>query len=85
MVGGLGMAMFCVGLIAGKMIGVEMMAVIQVSFVSLISLEEMNPCFQALSSLFFVNGYNSISDESYLEDSRTPIEPKGIFLYSRFL
>ena len=80
-----GLAMFLVGMISAKMIGTEMMAVLQVSFISLITLQEMNPCFQALSSLYLVNGYNSVSSNNYLDDPRTPIQPKGIFLFSRFL
>ena len=78
-------AVFCVlGLISGKMIGVEMMAVVQISFISLITLSQVNPCFAALSSLKLVNGYNSLNQSNYLEDPLTPTSPKGIFLYSRF-
>ena len=78
-------AVFCVlGLISGKMIGVEMMAVVQISFLSLITLSQVNPCFAALSSLKLVNGYNSLNQSNYLEDPLTPTSPKGIFLYSRF-
>jgi hypothetical protein len=75
---------FCVlGLISGKMIGVEMMAVIQISFFSLVSLSQLNPCFAALSSLKLVNGYNSLNND-HLKDQLTPTAPKGIFLFSRF-
>ena len=65
------------------MIGVEMMAVIQISFFSLLSLSNMNPCFAALSSLKLVNGYNSLGG-NHLADQLTPNQPKGIFLFSRF-
>lgn len=60
------------------------MAVIQIAFFSLITLSELNPCFAALSSLHFVNGYNSLN-KNHLNDTLTPIPPKGIFLFSRFL
>ncbi len=74
---------FILGLISGKMIGVEMMAVIQISFFGLMSLTEMNPCFAALSSLKFVNGYNSLGANPFL-DRLTPTQARGIFLLSRF-
>lgn len=78
-------ALVCVlGLISGKMIGVDMMAVVQISFFSLVTLSQLNPCFAALSSLRLVNGYNSLNKSNYLQDPMTPISPKGIFLFSRF-
>ena len=60
-----------------------MMAVIQISFFSLATLSNLNPCFAALSSLKFVNGYNSLGG-NHLEDQITTTQPKGIFLFSRF-
>lgn len=66
------------------MVGVEMMAVVQISFFSLMTLSQLNPCFAALSSLKLVNGYNSLS-KNRLEDPLNPIQPKGIFLFSRFV
>lgn len=60
-----------------------MMAVVQISFFSLVSLSQLNPCFAALSSLKLVNGYNSLNSDP-LKDQLTPISPKGIFLFSRF-
>lgn len=74
---------FLVGLISGKMVGVEMMAVVQISFFSLVTLSQLNPCFAALSSLKLVNGYNSLN-HNHLADQLTPTNPKGIFLFSRF-
>jgi hypothetical protein len=59
-----------------------MMAVIQISFFSLITLSQVNPCFAALSNLRFINGYNLKSN--HLQDPLTPAEPKGLFLLSRF-
>lgn len=38
-----------------------MVAVVQISFFSLMSLSHVNPCFAALSSLKFINGYNKLS------------------------
>ena len=84
-VAALGLVMFFLGMIAGKMIGVEMMAVLQVSFIGLISLTDMNPCFSALFSLYLVNGFNSVSGHNSLEDSLTPYQPKGIKMFSLFL
>jgi len=79
----LSVAMFVLGLISDKMIGVEMMAVIQVSFFSLVSLSQLNPCFSALASLWLVNGYNQMH-RNHLQDALTPIPPKGIGMFSRF-
>ena len=70
-VGVLALVMFLLGMISGKMIGTEMMAVIQVSFVSLMTLQEVNPCFRALASLWIVNGYNALSPNNSLEDPYT--------------
>lgn len=75
---------FCmIGIIAGKMVGIEMMAVVQISFFSLVTLSQLNPCFAALSNLQFVNGYNSLN-RNPLHDQLTPIQPRGIQLFSRF-
>lgn len=74
---------YVLALISGKMIGVEMMAVVQISFFSLVTLSQLNPCFAALSSLKLVNGYNSLNS-NHLKDPLTPTSPKGIFLFSRF-
>lgn len=61
-----------------------MMAVVQISFFSLLTLTHLNPCFAALSSLKLVNGYNSLN-KNHLEDELNPAQPKGIFLFSRFM
>ena len=60
-----------------------MMAVVQISFFSLVSLSELNPCFAALSNLYLVNGYNQLH-KTQLQDPLTPIPPKGIGMFSRF-
>lgn len=51
-----------VGIASRKLIAIEMMAVIQIAFISLIGLEELNPCMKALSSLQYSNGYSDITD-----------------------
>ena len=59
------------------------MGVIQLSYFSLLSLENLNPCLYALSSLRWINGYSFLQGE-IMEDIYTPAKPKGIWLYSRF-
>lgn len=59
------------------------MGVMQISFFSLMTLSQVNPVFAALSSLRFINGYNSLSN-NHLADPLTPTSPKGIFMFSRF-
>lgn len=61
-----------------------MMAVIQISFFFLLTVQNMNPCLSALSSLRFINGYNSLSLSNNIEDQNLPSQPKGIFLFSQF-
>jgi hypothetical protein len=62
-----------------------MMAVIQISYLSLFTLSNMNPCFNALSNIWFVNGFNYFSfSKGLLKDQLSPIQAKGINLYSRF-
>lgn len=79
----LSLTFFVIGIISAKMVGIEMMAVVQISFFSLVSLSQLNPCFAALSNLLFANGYNSLH-HNHLQDQLTPIQPKGIQLFSRF-
>ena len=62
-----------------------MMGVLQVSFLSLITLTELNPCFSALSSLWLVDGFNSLTQKNCLEDELSPEQSKGINLFSQFL
>lgn len=51
---------FILGLISGKMIGVDLMSVVQVSFFSLMTMVGLNPTFAALRSLQLANGYNNL-------------------------
>lgn len=62
-----------------------MMAVLQITFIGLISLEAVNPCYGGIRNMWLVNGYNSLSQESHLPNQELPHQPKGIFLYSDFL
>lgn len=62
-----------------------MISVVQISYISLLSLTPMNPCFKALSSLRYVNGISYYySSEDYMEDPYTPNGFKGIYLYPQF-
>ena len=46
----------------------------------------MNPCFKALSNIWFVNGFNYFHlEKRYILDSSWPVEFKGIGLYARFI
>lgn len=67
------------------MVGIEMMAVLQISFFSLMTITQFNPCFSALVNLFLVNGYNKIASTSHLADPNAPIQAKGLRLFSQFL
>jgi len=79
----LALLMYFLSIIAGKMVGVEMMAVLQITFFSLLTLSHMNPCFSALSYLWLANGYNSLK-HNHLADPLSPIPVKGIQMFSRF-
>jgi hypothetical protein len=52
-----------VGLLGAKLIGLEMLSVFQISFLAMLSLDEMNPVMDALSGLQYSLGYNKL--ESY--------------------
>lgn len=54
------LAVFFVGLVAGKFIGVEMMGVIQVSYIGLMIINYVNPILAPLTKIVFVNGFNSM-------------------------
>jgi hypothetical protein len=75
------LGLFVLGVISGKMVGVEMMAVIQISFLSLMTLESLNPCFAAISSLKFVN---QMAKFTSMKDLFLPIPPKCLGLFSFF-
>lgn len=84
-VGSLYLFTFLLGVFARKLIGVETMAVIQITYLSLLTLSSMNPCLRALANIWFVNGFNFFSlSKGHLLDPHTPLSVKGIYLYSRF-
>lgn len=65
-----------------------MMEVLQISYLSLLTFSNLNPCFNALSTVWFVNGpnYFPISQtRKHLLDEETPQSIKGLYLYSQFL
>ena len=80
-----GLIVFIIGIFGGKLIGIEMMAVIQLSYLSLISMESLNPGFNAISRLWYVNGYNELRfDNAYLIEAETK-KPKGLTMYPYFV
>ena len=64
---------FLLGIFVDKLVGVEMMAVIQITHLSLLTLDNLNPIFKTLANVWFVNGFNLFSiSKSYLLDPYTP-------------
>lgn len=62
-----------------------MIAVVQITYLSLITLSKLNPCFKALNNIWFVHGFNYFhSFKKYLMDSSLPIQFKGIGLFAKF-
>lgn len=57
-ISGLALLLFFVSVCCGKLVGVEMMSVLQMSFLALMTLSCLNPCFKSLSRLQYVNGFN---------------------------
>lgn len=53
----LALAMFLFGAFAGKLIGIELIAVFQISFLSLTTLENLSPSFESLSMLAYSCGF----------------------------
>lgn len=85
-VAALSLLLFLLGIFARKLIGLEMVAVVQISYLSLLALSSMSPCFRALSNIWFVNGFSYFSlSKGHLLDPHTPLPVKGIYLYSRLL
>jgi uncharacterized membrane protein (Fun14 family) len=84
-VAGAALLLFFIGIFVRKLIGVEVMGVVQISYIALVTLCPMNPCFKALTNMWFVNGFNHFSlTKGHLMDPLTPLFVKGISLYSRF-
>lgn len=86
MVAAFSLLLFLLGIFARKLIGLEMVAVVQISYLSLLALSSMTPCFRALTNIWFVNGFSYFFlSKGHLLDPHTPLPVKGIFLYSRLL
>ena len=58
MLGALAWILLVVGLFGAKLIGIELMAVFQISFFSLLTFSKVNPCVYTMRSLYLANGFN---------------------------
>lgn len=65
-IGALAIVFFLIGLAYGKVIAVEMAAVIQITYLSVVTLNQTNPCITALTSLKFSNGFNFVNSYTLL-------------------
>ena len=84
-IAGLSLFFFLLGIFARKLVSIEMVAVVQISYLSLLTLPSLNPSFKALTNMWFVNGFSYFSlSKNYLKDTFSPLQAKGVFLYSRF-
>lgn len=82
----LGLLLYILGMFARKLIGLELMGVIQISYLSLVRLPILNPCFKMLSAMWFVNGFNYYNlSKDHLLDQNTTIQIKGMQFYSNFI
>lgn len=65
-----------------------MMAVMQLSYISMLGLKDINPCFYALRNLMYVNGVSyyqfNNNDNKYLIDPYSPTQAKAIRLSSLY-
>jgi hypothetical protein len=62
------------------------MQVIQIVYLSLFALDDLNPCFTALKNMWFVNGFSYYSlTKDHLIDPHTPNKIKSLRFYSRFM
>ncbi len=61
-----GFVIFLASLIVGKLVGVEMMGVLQLCYISLMTLSSTNPCLTALRSLWISNGFNMGMYKNYI-------------------
>lgn len=84
-VAALSLILCALGLPNSKTIGLETMAVVQISFVSLMALPTLNPSFAALTDIWFVNGFNIFAfDKSSLYSSEVPSQLKGVSMFGHF-
>ena len=79
----LALAMFLVGAFVGKLIGLELITVFQISFYSLTALENLSPCFESLAMLGYSCGFavkNIQPSEASVERRFNPLSLKVPFL-----
>ena len=50
--------MFVAGLVSGKLIGLEMMGIVQLGYIGLLLISLTDPLYEPMSRLMFTNGYN---------------------------
>jgi hypothetical protein len=81
----IGFLFFLISIAAGKIIGIEMMAVIQISYLSLISLTSLNPALNLVSELYFVNGYNNLYYNKEFLSQPELTKVRGITLFPHFI
>lgn len=76
---------FIIGMFSLKLIGIEMMGVIQISYLSLMCLTQMNPCFKALTNIWFVNGFSYFNmDKTIIYGQTLPGQILSLHLYPLF-
>jgi hypothetical protein len=74
--------------VGGKRIIVEMLIVIQITYIGLITVPKLTPMYSALTALSTANnGYNILYNPVLrpFEDTLTGERAKGVLLYSQFL
>jgi hypothetical protein len=62
-----------------------MMAVLQLSVLSILSLGWLNPSFAILKGAILTNGFNKIDDNDPFMDFNSSMSVKGMEMFSRFL
>lgn len=72
-----------IGLFGGRLIGLECAAVIQLTFVSLISVENISPAFAELSGLAYSLGYNRIRGYETRQDIDRPF--RGLQISQQYI
>ena len=71
---------------AGKVMVFEMIAVMQITYFSIASLDSFNPIFSGLLPLRFLAGILNFQDiEGYLEQTSSPNAMKGIYMFLNLL
>lgn len=82
-IGGLVLAVMLIGLFGRKLVGLETAAVIQIAYLSMISLDLMSPTFAALSVLGLSCGFHKFEDYNMSQSIGKPF--KGVELDLFFL